>query len=98
MSGIVSTAEAAYYGVPMIAVTEGGHEYEWQAEHLVELGIGAHIRKSDLSAESIAEAARQLTESPDTARRLKEMKWAVRRDPGGEETANRIEEHLETLR
>jgi len=95
MSGVASTAEAAYQGVPMIAMSEGNGEYEWQADHLVELGIGAHIRKADSSDENIARAAVTLSSDVATQYRVREVQRMVRREPGGEETANRIEDYLD---
>ena len=95
MSGTVSTAEAAYHGVPMIAMTEGVGEYEWQADHLAELGIGAHISKADTNPERIGLLATRMSEDEAIQRRVKEIQRAVRREPGAEDAANRIEEYLE---
>jgi len=94
MSGIASTAEAAFHGVPMVAISEGVGEYEWQADHIVELGIGAHIRKGDTNAENIRKAAIQLSGDVGTLHKLKEIQRSVRGEPGGEDAANRIEVYL----
>lgn len=94
MSGIISTAEAAYCGIPMIAITEGVSEYEWQADHVEALGIGTHIRKSDLNTENLRRAVRHLCEDQQVHRRLHEVLHEVRREPGAEDTANRIEDYL----
>jgi len=95
MSGTVSTAEAAYYGVPMIVMSEGVSEYEWQADHLAEVGIGIHIRKADTNPKGIRTAAIQLLEDEVMRRRVKEIQRAVSREPGADDAANRIEEYLE---
>jgi len=95
MSGIASTAEATYHGVPMVAITEGVGEYEWQADHIVKLGIGAHIRKAETNAEKIRSAATELSGNAATLQKLREIQRIVRREPGGEDAANRIEAYLE---
>jgi len=94
-SGIITTAEAAYYGVPMIAITEGHHEFEWQGDHIAELGIGAHIRKGTMNAANLRDAAIRLSSDKATLDQVRRIKHAVRREPGAEETANLIEEYLE---
>jgi MGT family glycosyltransferase len=95
MSGIISTTEAAYRGVPMIAITEGQGEFEWQADRIVEVGIGAHIRKEDTSAENLRVTAVELTKNMKIENRSKEVARIVRREPGGEEAANWLEDYLE---
>jgi len=95
MSGIASTTEAAYHGIPMIAISEGVGEYEWQSDRIVELGIGAHLRKGETSMENIRGAAIQLSSDAATLHRVKKIERIVRREPGGEDTANRIEDYLD---
>jgi MGT family glycosyltransferase len=97
MSGTISTTEAAYRGVPMIAVTEGVGEFEWQADRIAEVGIGAHVRKDEVSADHLSATAMRLTSDKKTLERSREVARMVRREPGGEEAANRIEDYLDSV-
>jgi MGT family glycosyltransferase len=96
MSGIISTAEAVYHGVPMIAITNGVAEFEWQAQRIVELGLGLHVSKSEMSSAAMYTAAVRLLRSPDVLARVREVRYRVRREPGAEDAANRIEDYLHT--
>lgn len=94
-SGIITTAEAAYHGVPMIAVTEGFPEFEWQGDHIANLGVGMHLHKEDMNSTNLRKAAIRLTSDRVVLDQVRRIKHAVRREPGAEETANLIEEYLE---
>lgn len=95
LGGIVTQSEAAYHGVPLILTTHGFPELEWIAESAVRLGVGIHLRKADMSPESLRRAATQICADPAVGTRLKKLQSMVRHEPGAEETANRIEEYLE---
>jgi dTDP-L-oleandrosyltransferase len=95
--GMISTTEAAYHGVPLIAVTNGGLELEWLADStLVRHAIGLHLRKSETNVESLRQAAIQVAADVKIRDRIKRLQRAIKQAPGGEETANRIEYYLET--
>jgi MGT family glycosyltransferase len=94
-SGTITTAEAAYHGVPLIAVTEGVPEFEWQGDHIAKLGIGVHLRKEATNSANLREAALRLSSDTAILHQVQKIKHAVRREPGAEEAANRIEEYLE---
>jgi MGT family glycosyltransferase len=94
--GIVTQAEAAYHGVPLIAISNGVPELEWVSENIPRLGTGIHIRQADLNSARIRHAAIQIRESQAILNKVRQLKNTVRREAGGEETANRIEEFLES--
>jgi MGT family glycosyltransferase len=96
-SGIMTTAEAAYHGVPMAAITEGHPEFEWQGERIAELGIGVHIRKEAMNSANLREAAIRLSSDRMLLDRVRQIKREVRREPGAEEVADRIEEYIHAL-
>lgn len=96
LGGIITSAEAAYHGVPLIVTTLGFPELEWQAENLASLGVGIHLRKVDMSVENLRRLAIQASEDVAMLDRVKQLQHVVQREPGGEETANRIEELLES--
>ena len=98
LGGIITTSEALYHGVPLIVTSLGALELEWQAENLERLGIAIHIRKSEMTAEKVRAATARALEDRQMRNRVRDLRDLVRRAPGGEETANRIEEHLETWR
>ena len=96
LGGIITTAEAMYHGLPLIVTTHGALELEWQADNIESLGIGIHLRKADTNSENLRRAAIHVSEDHVLLQRVKQMQRAVQREPGGEETVNRIEEFLET--
>lgn len=98
LAGIITSAEAMYHGVPLIATTHGIPENEWEAENLVDLGLAVHIRKADMSVEKLRQSVIQISEDAPLRNRVKQMQRIVQREPGAEEAANRIEEYLETRR
>lgn len=95
LGGIITTSEAAYHGVPLIVTTHGFPELEWQADNIESLGLGVHLMKSETTVESIRKSAIHVSQDTAIHNRVRQMQRAVRREPGAEETANRIEEYLE---
>lgn len=96
LGGIISIAEAAYHGVPTIALSCGYPENEWEQRQFQPLGTVIHLPKSEMNAENLRGAV--VRASTDTAlqQRVKALQHTVRREPGAEETVNRIEEYLES--
>jgi MGT family glycosyltransferase len=94
LGGSISTSEAMYHGVPLLALSFGFKEIESMGERLEDLGIGIHLKKADMSAKSIQEITAQILSDSAMLSRVKEMSRIVRREPGAEETINRIEDHL----
>ena len=95
--GIVTQAEALYHGVPLVAVSHGFRELEWVSDNITRLGVGLHLRKADTRADRLEEAALHALESPAIRQNVAHMKHLIQREPGGEETANRIEEYLASV-
>jgi dTDP-L-oleandrosyltransferase len=96
LGGIISTSEAAYHGVPTIALSCGYPENEWEQRCFEPLGTGTHLPKSEMNAENLRRAVVHVTEDAAIQRRVKALQQAVRREPGAEETVNRIEDYMET--
>jgi MGT family glycosyltransferase len=94
LGGIVTQAEALYHGVPLMILTHGFLELEWQADNFARLGLGVHLRQAQMNAETIRERALQILDDATMARSVDEAKRLVRSEPGAEETANRIEQLL----
>jgi MGT family glycosyltransferase len=96
LGGTISTAEAIYHGVPLIAVTCGFSEPEWCADtNIVRLGLGLHLKKADTNAENIKKAVARTCEDKQIIENVKQMSRIVRREPGGEDVANKIDEFVE---
>jgi MGT family glycosyltransferase len=93
--GLITSSEAAYHGVPLIAVTMGHSELEWLGDNIERLGIGIHLRKPNTSAMTIRKAVIDISRDHVFLKRVKEMQHKVRREFGAEEAVNRIEEMLE---
>jgi MGT family glycosyltransferase len=94
LGGIITSAEAIYHGLPLIVTTHGFPELEWQADNIESLGIGVHVRKADTNAEHLRALAIQVSENHELLDKVRQIRRAVQREPGAEETANRIEEYL----
>ena len=94
LSGTISTAEAMYHGVPMLVTSHGFKELEWQGDNIDSLGIGIHLKMADTNAMSIRHFANQLLCDYALQNRVRQLQKIVRSDPGAEETANRIEDHM----
>lgn len=96
LGGIITTSEAAYHGLPIIVTSHGFPELEWQADNLERVGNGIHVRKATMDAAAVRRAAVHAMEAGHMADRVREIRRLVQREPGGEETANAIEEYLES--
>jgi MGT family glycosyltransferase len=96
LGGIISRAEATYYGVPTIALSCGYPENEWEQRHFERLGTAIHLPQSEMNAENLRRAIVRAFDDAELQRRVKALQHAVRREPGAEETVNRIEDYLES--
>ena len=93
--GNMSTTEAAYYGVPVIAATFGFAELEWCAEtSIARLGSGKHLKGPTLEKRILREAAVQIAEDAEMRRTLARVSELAHGDPGSEGVVDRIEQYL----
>jgi len=95
LGGNVTASEAAYHGVPMIVISGGWPELEWQAEHLEKTGLALHLKKADSNTANLRDAVRRVSSDRGMQERAREIKRFVRREPGSEEAANVIEDYLD---
>lgn len=95
VSGIITASEATYHGVPLIVTSRGVLENEWEGDNFERLGIAIHIREAAMNVETLKLAAIRALEDPVMRDRVKEVQRIVQREPGAEETVNRIEAYLE---
>jgi MGT family glycosyltransferase len=93
--GIISTAEAMYHGVPLLVTSHGSEELEWQGDNIASLGIGIHLREAETTIRNIRKSAVQVISDRKILKKVRQIQSTVQRDPGAEETANRIQEYLE---
>jgi MGT family glycosyltransferase len=97
MGGFITSSEAAYHGVPLVMTSCGEMEVEWACENLARIGIGIHLRGGSTNAAALRESVLKVLESSDGAtirNKMMKLQLSVRRGPGAEEVANRIEEIL----
>jgi MGT family glycosyltransferase len=92
--GIVSESEALFHGVPLLILSCGFLELEWQAENVEELGLGVHLMGAEMNAKTIRQAADRMAGDQGLRERVGEISRRIRREAGAEETADRIEEFL----
>jgi dTDP-L-oleandrosyltransferase len=97
MGGIISAAEAAYHAVPLLITSCGIPELEGYADNLESIGLGRHLRTGEMTVESLKRFVIETLQSEEIHRNVRQAQYHVHREPGGEETANRIEAHLEKL-
>jgi MGT family glycosyltransferase len=95
--GNMSTTEAGYYGVPVIAATFGFAELEWCADNsIVRLGLGMHLKNADLDENHIRHAAIQIAEDSLIHRNVERVSHHIKCEPGAEDVAIRIGDYLKT--
>lgn len=94
LGGLISQAEAMYHGVPLLVLSCGIPDLEWHAENTVEKGIGLHLKWAETSSDNLRDRALRIMRSKPILDRVAQVQRLTRLAPGGEETANRIEEMM----
>jgi len=94
LGGIITSAEAAYHGVPLVVLSHGFPELEWQADNLERLGVGVHVRKADTNSKTLREVINRTANDLEMRRKVKRLQHETHREPGSEDTANRIEQYI----
>ena len=87
-AGIGSVMEAAYYGVPMLAIPQMD-EQAFTAKCMVDAGLGVMIPKEELTAERLKEALHELTSNPVYRENVQKMS-AELKTLGGEYAADAV--------
>jgi len=91
--GNITTSEALYHGVPLIVLSAGLAELEWQAETMVRNGFGIHLSSAETNSQSLRRSVEEILSVPKFRLRAERMMREVRRAPGAEEAVNRIEDY-----
>ncbi|MCC8244822.1 macrolide family glycosyltransferase [Saccharothrix luteola] len=92
--GMGGTMEGLYHGVPMVGLPMIG-EQVMNAARLVELGVGRHVPREEVTAAGLRSAVLELAGDPDVARRLAALKAEIRAAGGTAAAADVIEAELE---
>jgi MGT family glycosyltransferase len=95
LGGNITAAEAAYHGVPLIVTSHGFTELEYQGDNIENAGLGLHLRKNDLDVDNLRSAVTRVLGDATLLNKVRLIQRSVRREPGAEEVANRIEEYLD---
>jgi len=95
-AGIGSVMEAAYYGVPMLAIPQMD-EQAFTAKCMVDAGLGIMIPKEELTAESLKAGLHELTTNPIYRENVQKMS-AELKTLGGEYAANAVIKFMEECR
>jgi MGT family glycosyltransferase len=92
-TGMGSSGEGLYAGVPMIAVPHGADQ-RLHAERLVELGVARRIDTADVTAATLRTALMELIGDPRVAARSVWLWSEVRAEGGTRRAADLIEDQL----
>lgn len=96
-TGVGSSSEGLYAGVPMIAVPDGPDQ-RLHADRLVELGVARRIDTADITAQTLRTALMELIGDPQVAARSAWLWSEVRAEGGTRRAADLIEEQLDEER
>ncbi len=88
--GIGTTAQALYAGRPMLVVP-WSHDQPDNAERLRRLGVCRTLQRSNYTAETVARELRMLLETPQYAKRAKEIRDQLLREDGLVTASDKIE-------
>nr|WP_083751942.1 nucleotide disphospho-sugar-binding domain-containing protein [Saccharothrix sp. ALI-22-I] len=91
--GMGGTMEGLYHGVPMIGVPAIG-EQTMNAMHLVDLGVGRHIPRDEVTVEGLRTAVLELADDLGVAERPAVIKAEIRAAGGIPAAADVIESAL----
>jgi len=89
--GIISSAEAAYHGVPMVITSVGNAEIEWEAANLERVGLAVHVSDQEMRGAGLSQIVVSTLENTSMLRNVREIRRAIRKEPGAEEAVNRVE-------
>ncbi|MFI6054504.1 macrolide family glycosyltransferase [Streptomyces violascens] len=92
-TGMASSSECLYAGVPVIAVPDGAEQCRY-ADRLVELGIARQVNAADLTAAALRTALMELIGDPRIAARSSWLWAEVRAEGGTRRAADLIEKQL----
>lgn len=98
MGGSITAAEAAYHGVPLVLTPQGDMENTGYSDHLERMGVGVHIRHSDFNQSALRQGVQLAMTDSNMKSAVARWQASVRRQPGGEEIANVMEDHLLTVK
>ncbi len=87
-AGIGSVMEAAYYGVPMLAIPQMD-EQVFTARTMVEAGLGVMIMKDELTPETLKAALHELTTNPVYKENVSKLSASMQ-NLGGEYAADKV--------
>ncbi|WP_055557770.1 OleI family self-immunity macrolide glycosyltransferase [Streptomyces sp. NBRC 110028] len=89
-AGMGSTMEALSNAVPTVAVPQIA-EQTMNAERIVELGLGRHIPRDEVTAEKLREAVLAVASDPGVAERLAAVRQEIREAGGARAAADILE-------
>jgi MGT family glycosyltransferase len=92
-SGMNSTMEALYYGVPLITFPQMPEQVA-NADRVQELGLGERLDAGTITAEALRAAVIRVASNPRVKANLDRMRKAIRHSGGATRGADAIEEYL----
>jgi MGT family glycosyltransferase len=94
MGGAMTVAEGIYHGLPLLMTSCGVPFFETLCDRWVELGLGRHLKHTEMRAEGLRGAFIEVIESAEIRAKVRRMQRLVQCEPGAEEVANGIEEFI----
>ncbi|WP_103502989.1 macrolide family glycosyltransferase [Streptomyces sp. SM14] len=92
-AGMNSTMESLYHGVPMVAVPQM-NEQRANALRVEELGLGRHLPREEVTAESLRASVDAVAADAAVAERVRAMKEALRAVDGPAVAADAVERRI----
>ncbi len=92
-SGMNSTMESLYYGVPMVALPQMP-EQMMTAQRIQELGLGIELDKNTVTVETLRTAVERVMDDPTFRTNAQEMQQKVRNAGGYKKAADAIEQYV----
>lgn len=94
MGGAMTVAEGIYHGLPLVMTSCGIPFLEALCDIWGGLGLGIHLKHSDMTPESLKRAFMEVIESAEIRANVGRMQRIVQCEPGAEEASNYVEEFI----
>jgi len=75
----------------MVITSVGNAEIEWEAANLERVGLAVHVSDQEMRGAGLSQIVVSTLENTSMLRNVREIRRAIRKEPGAEEAVNRVE-------